>query len=63
MKTPKMNFKKGFTVVELVIVIAVISILAAVLIPTFSSIINKAKEAAWLQESAIIQKELYVESM
>ena len=32
----------GFTLVELVIVIAVIAILAAVLIPTFSSIVKKA---------------------
>ena len=37
------NFKKkGFTIVELVIVIAVIAILSAVLIPTFSSLIKKA---------------------
>ena len=35
--------KKGFTIVELVIVVAVIAILAAVLIPTFTGIINKAK--------------------
>ena len=34
--------KEGFTIVELVIVIAVIAILAAVLIPTFSSLIRKA---------------------
>lgn len=34
--------KKGFTIVELVIVIAVIAILAAVLIPTFSALIRKA---------------------
>ena len=39
----KRNNKKGFTIVELVIVIAVIAILAAVLIPTFSSVIKKAK--------------------
>ena len=38
--------KKGFTIVELVIVIAVIAILAAVLIPTFSSIIKKANIAS-----------------
>ena len=38
--------RKGFTIVELVIVIAVIAILAAVLIPTFSSLINKAKESS-----------------
>ena len=40
----KMN-KKGFTIVELVIVIAVIAILAAVLIPTFTSVINKANKS------------------
>ena len=38
--------KKGFTVVELVIVIAVIAILAAVLIPTFAGIIAKANQSA-----------------
>lgn len=38
--------KKGFTIVELVIVIAVIAILAAVLIPTFVSLINKANMSA-----------------
>lgn len=38
--------KKGFTIVELVIVIAVIAILAAVLIPTFANLINKANIAA-----------------
>ena len=37
--------KKGFTVVELVIVIAIIAILAAVLIPTFASLIQKANES------------------
>ena len=37
--------KKGFTIVELVIVIAVIAILSAVLIPTFSNLIKKANLA------------------
>ncbi len=41
----KRNNKKGFTIIELVIVIAVIAILAAVLIPTFSSIIKKANQS------------------
>ena len=40
------KLKKAFTIVELVIVIAVIAILAAVLIPTFTSIIRKANEAS-----------------
>ncbi len=39
------NSKKGFTLVELIIVVAVIALLAAVLIPTFSSLIQKANQA------------------
>ena len=38
--------KKGFTIVELVIVIAVIAVLAAVLIPTFISLTAKANKAS-----------------
>ena len=44
----KLN-KKGFTIVELVIVIAVVAILAAVLIPTFVSVTKKANESADIQ--------------
>ena len=36
------NMKRAFTITELVIVIAVVAILAAVLIPTFSNLIEKA---------------------
>lgn len=38
--------KKGFTIVELVIVIGVIGILSAILIPTFVSLTSKANDAA-----------------
>lgn len=41
--------KKGFTIVELVIVIAVIAILAAVLIPTFANVSEKAQQSAAMQ--------------
>ena len=41
--------KKGFTIVELVIVIAVVAILAAVLIPTFVSVTKKANQSADIQ--------------
>ena len=47
----KLNNKKGFTIVELVIVIAVIGILAGVLIPTFSSITSSANESSALQQA------------
>ena len=43
------NSKKGFTAVELVIVIAIIAILAAVLIPTFAALIQKANTSADIQ--------------
>lgn len=42
---------RGFTIVELVIVIAVIAILAAVLIPVFSNVIQKAEDSSALQEA------------
>ena len=41
----KKNKRRGFTIVELVIVIAVIAILAAVLIPTYANLVKKANEA------------------
>ncbi len=43
--------KKGFTIVELVIVIAVIGILAAVLIPTFTNVVENSRKTA-VQEEA-----------
>ena len=41
----KRRNKKGFTIVELVIVIGVIGILSAILIPTFVGVTNNAKRA------------------
>ncbi len=43
------KIKRGFTLVELVIVIAVIAILAAVLIPTFITVIDNANNSADVQ--------------
>ena len=48
----KLN-KKGFTIVELVIVIAVIAILAGVLIPTFATVVEKANESNAMQQARI----------
>ena len=47
----KMNKKRGFTIVELSIVIAVIAILSAVLVPTFSSLIKTSKDSAAIQNA------------
>lgn len=48
----KKNLKKGFTLVELVIVIAVIAILSAVLIPTFGNVISNAKRSSAQSEAS-----------
>ena len=53
----KRNLKKGFTIVELVIVIAVIAILSAVLIPTFGGVVADAKEAALKADAKAIYTE------
>ena len=54
----KMN-KKGFTIVELVIVIAVIAILAGVMIPTFGGIVKTAEKSNELQRATAAYKEAY----
>lgn len=56
----KMN-KKGFTIVELVVVIVVIAILAAVLIPTFVGLVAKANQSADQQAVAQMNKILATE--
>ena len=42
--------KKGFTLIELMAVIAIIAILAAVLVPTVSGYINRAKKTAVINQ-------------
>ena len=51
MKLNRKN-KKGFTIVELVIVIGVIGILSAILIPTFANLTTEAQKAARKQQAS-----------
>lgn len=46
MNLTKQKKKKGFTLIELMAVIAIIAILAAVLVPTVSGYITRAKKTA-----------------
>ena len=52
------NKRRAFTIVELVIVIAVIAILAAVMIPTFGGIIKRANISADTQMAAAINTQI-----
>lgn len=53
-----MKNRKGFTIVELVIVIAVIAILAAVLIPTFTTVTANARASAAQSQAKNAQESL-----
>ena len=53
------NQKRGFTVVELVVIIAVVAILAAVLIPTYVHLVKKSHEAdAQIEEKTLMSEML-----
>lgn len=47
----KENKKKGFTLVELIVVLVILAILAALLVPALTGYIDKAKNKAIIAET------------
>ena len=62
MRKIKENNYSGFTVLELVIAVAVIGILAAVLIPTFSHLVEMSKQAQFKQNIDSLYKKYITSS-
>lgn len=57
----RFNNKKGFTLVELIVVIVIILILAAVLVPNVTKYVSNAKEASLQSDASAIFTQLQAE--
>lgn len=52
----KMHRRRGFTIIELIVVIAIVGVLAAILVPTFMNVVTKARVLSVNKTAASIQK-------
>jgi len=55
--------KKGFTLMEMLIVVAIIAVLVAIAIPTFTSSLNKAKNGADLANARSLYGAVQIATM
>jgi general secretion pathway protein G len=53
------NDDRGFTIVELVVVLAIIGILLTVAIPTFNMIKDRTKESMCMEDIRTLEKDIY----
>lgn len=59
----KLQSKKAFTLMEMLIVVAIIGILVAIAIPTFTNALTKAKEAADLANVRAAYAQVVLDNM
>lgn len=57
----KKNSKRGFTLVELIVVLVILAILAALLIPALTGYINKARKSQVVAETRALTQAVQTE--
>ncbi len=60
MKNKTRKIRQAFTLIELMIVVAIIGVLAAIAIPKFSALINKSREGATKSRLSVLRAVLQV---
>ena len=57
----KKNSKRGFTLVELIVVLVILAILAALLIPALTGYIDKARKSQVVAETRMLMQAVQIE--
>lgn len=59
----KKNTKRGFTLVELIVVLVILAILAALLIPALTGYIDKARKSQVVAETRMLAQAVQTENV
>ncbi len=57
------NSKSGFTLIEVLVVVAILSVLAIIVVPSVADLIEKARASSDLEEIAVMEKAIVLSSV